>query len=95
MTKAEVPAESPGVGAAPVPRFAPVLPARLDPRQLSAKQADWLIRLASVNAAGRLGASETHCPSALTALVRKGLASRDAGGWEITAAGRERCKSIY
>lgn len=80
---------------APAPRFAPALPPRLDPKHLSATQADWLVRLATDNPAGRLSIYAEHNGPALSALVGKGLAVKDAQGWQITAAGLERCKSIY
>lgn len=53
------------------------------------------MRLATDNPAGRLSIYAEHNGPALSALVGKGLAVKDAQGWQITAAGLERCKSIY
>lgn len=53
------------------------------------------MRLATDNPAGRLSIYAEHNAPALSALVGKGLAVKDAQGWQITAAGLERCKSIY
>lgn len=77
-----------------LPACAPIPPEQ-DPRQLAHTQADWLVKLATDSTAGRLGVFGPRDARALGALVRKGLATKGAQGWEITAAGRERCKSIY